>query len=229
MVAAEQHRWNTFAFVHLGSGVVRAIEQAVGKRVLLGGICMPQRSGQQPRNRIDQHHGRQLTAGQDIIANRPFLIHVRLDETLVDAFVTPGDEDQSLLLRQFANRRLIQASSLRRQVDHLGRSAGSLPGIGQGALQRLDLHHHPGAAAERPVVHRLVAVFGVVPRIPAVQLQETLLYRATGNAVLADGSEHFGEQAENVYPHGLEIRIPVHPHLTGRQVDALHALPGIGQ
>src|SRR5574344_2779203 len=67
VVAAEQHRQNTSTLVHLGSGVVRAVEQAVGKRVLLGGIGVSQSSAKQPRDRIDQHHGRQLTAGQDVI------------------------------------------------------------------------------------------------------------------------------------------------------------------
>ncbi|MNV92543.1 hypothetical protein D3C71_1871550 [compost metagenome] len=81
---------------------MRAVEQAIRKGILLGRTCMTQCTRQKARYRIDQHHGRQLTARQDVIPDRPFFIDMRFNETLVDAFVAPGNEDQSLLVRQFA-------------------------------------------------------------------------------------------------------------------------------
>ena len=204
MVATEQHFRNTFVRVHLGSGVVRAVEQAIREGVLLGGICMTQCTGQQPRHCIDQHHGRQLTAGQDIIADRPFFIDVLFDEALVDAFVAPGDEDQRFLFGQFAYARLRQLAALRRKVDHLRLPApGGLPGIRQRALQRLDLHHHARATAEGPVVHRLVAVLGVVPWIPAGQREQPLLYRTAGDAIVTDRAEHLRKDADDAHPQTL--------------------------
>ncbi len=159
---------------------------------------MPQGARKQPGHGIDQHHGRQLAAAQHVVADRPFLIHVRFDEALVDTFVTTGNEDQRLLIRQFANVGLFQLTPLRRQVDNLRLPARGTLGISQRQFERLDLHHHAGATAERAVIHRLMTVLGVAPGIPAIQLEQPLPHRTTGNPIFADGCEHIREQTDDL-------------------------------
>ena len=77
-----------------------------------------------------------------------------------------------------------------RTQGRLGRSQGIFPG--------LNLHHQAGSAAEGAIVHRLVTVVGVITQLPAVQLQQPLLHRTTGNAVFADGGKHLREQGNDL-------------------------------
>src|SRR5690606_16023599 len=63
-------------------------------------------------------------------------------------------------------------------------------------------------AAEGAIVHRLVTVVGVITQLPAVQLQQPLLHRTTGNAVLTDGGEHLRKDADDFDTHGPGFRSP---------------------
>ena len=57
--------------------------------------CVTQRAGQQPDDRIHDHHGRQLTAAQHIVSDGPFLVHLAFEQALVDPLVAPGDAGSS--------------------------------------------------------------------------------------------------------------------------------------
>jgi hypothetical protein len=46
--------------------------------------------GQQPDDRVDHHHRRQLAAAQDVIADRQFDRLQAFDDPLVEAFVSPA-------------------------------------------------------------------------------------------------------------------------------------------
>ena len=59
--------------------------------------------------------GRQLAARQHVIADRKFLVDVRLDQALVNAFVATTDQGDALVLGQFLGDLLCQETSLRRQ------------------------------------------------------------------------------------------------------------------
>src|SRR5580700_7050348 len=75
--------------------VVRPIQQPVAERFLQRRFLAAEGTRQEPRNRIDHHQRGQLAARQNIIADRPLLVDLGLDEALVDPFVAAGHEDQT--------------------------------------------------------------------------------------------------------------------------------------
>ena len=74
---------------------MRAVEQAVLEAVLGGRLGVVERAFLQPADRVDQHRGGQLAAGQHVVADREFLVDLALDEALVDAFVAAAEQDQA--------------------------------------------------------------------------------------------------------------------------------------
>ena len=64
--------------------VVRAIEQAGGKAVLLVRACVAEHARLQPRDRVEKSQRRDLAAGKNEIAETQLDIDVAVDETLVD-------------------------------------------------------------------------------------------------------------------------------------------------
>src|SRR3546814_18550419 len=84
----------------------------------------------------------------------------------------------------------------------LFRSVVGRPRRGDAGAQRVDHHHHPGAAAEGAVIDAAVVAFGVVARVPALQRQQPALLRAPDDAVAGDLGDEFGEQADDVDAHG---------------------------
>ena len=95
VVPRHQHLGHRQALPDLGARVVRAVQQAVGERVLARRVFMSQGSGDQPDQGIKQGHRRQLATRNDKIAERYFHQIMPLEETLVDAFVAPRQQHQS--------------------------------------------------------------------------------------------------------------------------------------
>ena len=107
------------------------------------------RARQQADHRVDHDEGRQLAAGQDVVADRELEVDERADP-LVDALVAGADEDEvrSAPARSWArawsntspagSSRITSESARRTRVDPGG--------------DRLRPHDHPGAAAVRRVV-----------------------------------------------------------------------------
>ncbi|MNP01651.1 hypothetical protein D3C76_934750 [compost metagenome] len=122
-----------------------------------------------------------------------------INKTLVNAFITTGNQDQCIQIRQLAYRRLSQLTALGGQVNHLRRLPGCCLGLNQSIFQGLDLHHHARTTAKRAIVHSVMSIRRVVSRIPTGELQEPLFHRPTGDAVLADGGEHLGKQTDHFY------------------------------
>src|SRR3546814_4398076 len=89
-----------------------------------------------------------------------------------------------------------------RSIDHPGRGLVGRPRRGDAGAQRVDHHHHAGAAAEGAVIDAAVVAFGVVARVPALQRQQPALLRAPDDAVAGDLGDELGEQADDVDAHG---------------------------
>src|SRR3546814_11808430 len=89
-----------------------------------------------------------------------------------------------------AHPRLGQRAALRAEIDHPGRGLVGRPRRGDAGAQRVDHHHHPGAAAEGAVIDAAVVAFGVVARVPALPRQQPALLRAPDDAVAEIGREH---------------------------------------
>ena len=184
---------------------MRAVKQPVHKRILFGRLGVIQHTRQQPEHGIHQHHGRQLAAGQDIVANGDFFIDLTLDQPLIHPFVAPGQQDQARALRQFAHAGVAQWAALRRQVDtmavgHAGLSLTLTRGNNR-RFQRFRPHHHAGTAAIRAIVHGAVIVVGEIPGVMGMQRPDALLQRASGDAAGGQRAEHLREQGDDVDLH----------------------------
>src|SRR5690606_35572742 len=101
-----------------------------------------------------------------------------------------------------ADPRLGQRAALRAEVDDPGRGLVGRAHRGDAGAQRVDHHHHAGAAAEGAVIDAAVGAFRVVAWVPAVQRQQPALARAPDYAVAGDLGDEFGEQADDVDAHG---------------------------
>src|SRR3546814_13539536 len=95
-----------------------------------------------------------------------------------------------------------QRAALRAEIDHPGRGLVGRPRCGDAGAQRVDHHHHAGAAAEGAVIDAAVVAFGVVARVPAQQRQQPALLRAPDDAVAGDPGAVFGDQADDVAAPG---------------------------
>ncbi len=92
VIAADEDRRHVLAAERRRPGVLRVLEQSVGERFLVG-RCVVDRSREQPDHRVDDDEGRQLAAGQDVVADRELEIDEGPDP-LVDALVARADEDR---------------------------------------------------------------------------------------------------------------------------------------
>ena len=71
--------------------------EAFAEGIVLGGLLVAQRPGQQPDHRVDDDHGGQLAAVEDVVANGDLLGLQADPDAFVEALVSAGDQDQALL------------------------------------------------------------------------------------------------------------------------------------
>jgi hypothetical protein len=72
-------------------------QEVVLERIGEGGARVPQRAGLEAHERVDQDERRQLAAAQDIIADGNLARDPAPAHAFVDAFVSPGHENDILL------------------------------------------------------------------------------------------------------------------------------------
>src|SRR5262249_14848987 len=139
---------------------------------------------------------------QHVIADRYFVIDLAGHQPLVDALVTPGQQNQTFLPSELHHQMVIQQSTLRREVDHLGlfhsATALTLSRRFQRFLERLGHHHHARATAVRPVIYRPVSIGAEVARIPQHQLIQPALERPSRHPRAGDGVEHLRKQGDRI-------------------------------
>ncbi len=93
MVAREKNLGYLTPLPHGGFRVLRMLKQAMRKGFRLDGCLIPEHARYKPNRRINQHLRRQLSASQDVVANRDFL-HVELcDGALIHALEPPAQQN----------------------------------------------------------------------------------------------------------------------------------------
>ena len=200
---------------------MRTVEEAIKRRieaVLHVAGFVAQHSGLQTGYRVEQRHGRDLAAGENEVAEADLVRDARVDEALVDAFIAAADQHRALAggpaLDRFVAQRLADG---RKQHDRRRRAARGQRRVEAGR-ERLGHHHHPGAAAEGPVVHALVVALGEIARIPEHDLDLLRFVGATRHAAGHEGREQFGKEREDVEAHarnagigGIRTRVASRP------------------
>mmetsp|Transcript_11763 Transcript_11763/g.27505 ORF Transcript_11763/g.27505 Transcript_11763/m.27505 type:complete len:216 (-) Transcript_11763:2284-2931(-) len=210
MVARQQHGRH---LAPIGQGfrpaVVRAVQQAVRKTVLLVRLRIAQHAVLQAGDSIQQRQRRQFTAGQHKVAKAQLLRHMAVQHALVDALVTAAEHDGAGARGQLAHQRLLDASAGGREMDDgwLCLAAVGL-GSGQRLLQRLHQHDHAGAAAVGPVVDTAVVVLGEVAQRPEAHIDLAALEGTPRHAMREMRRKQLREDRQDVEAHGLRIRSP---------------------
>ena len=111
MVARQQRRRHAVALPHFGAGVVRAIEQTIQgriKAVLLKAARVIEHPRLQAGDGIEQHQRGQLTAGENKIPQADVVGDVGINKALVDAFVTPTQQNGPAALGPLRHRAMVQ-------------------------------------------------------------------------------------------------------------------------
>lgn len=124
-----------------------------------------------------------------------------LADAFVDALVATADEQQAIVGGEFADERGIEGAALRGEQDDVGGRLGEGLDVLDGGKERLGLHDHAGATAERGVIDGVVFVRG-----PVAELVDGDLDQAGGLGALEDRFvertfEHRGEEGEHVEAH----------------------------
>src|SRR5579883_2127886 len=155
MVAREQHIGDFHPAKLCRPRVMRILQQIFAERLVQRTFVITQNPGQQPRHRVNDDHRRQRAIRQHVIADGQFIVRQTLADPLIESFITAADQQQMLELRQFAGNALIELPPRRRKQNHARLFVRQ---IFNSFKDRLRLQQHPRPAAERTVIHRLVAV-----------------------------------------------------------------------
>ena len=97
---------------------MRAIQQAIGKRIFCRRVAVTQRTRYLANAGINQCHGSKLTARQHKISQRNLNIYTTLDDALINAFVPPAQQYRAAGLGQIRRKFLRKWLALRRQIHN---------------------------------------------------------------------------------------------------------------
>src|SRR5882762_4282039 len=100
------------------AGVLRSFQQALaGEALGLCGKLVAQHTGDQPGHGVDDRQGRDLSAGEDEVAQRELLVHPA-QHPLVHPFVAPAHQDQRSVVRQLLRLALVESRALGGEKHH---------------------------------------------------------------------------------------------------------------
>ena len=168
------------------------IQQAVQRQVetvllvTFGGI---QDTGLQTRDRIEQGHSGNLTAGQHEITQTDLIRHTRIDKPLIDAFIATTNEYGARAMRPMHYRGVVKRSADWRKEND-GRNIATLRLDRIKALtQGLCHHDHAGTTTERTIIHAPVIALGQITGICQPNINLTRLVSASRDAAGQQRSE----------------------------------------
>ena len=199
VMATEQNIWHAVSAKLKRPGELWIFEQSVAKR-FVGRRCVFDYAGDQPCNRIDHNHCRELTAGEDVITNRELISVQDCRHTSVHTFVPTANQCNPAGGRELAGHRLSEpATTCREEHDHR-LFAITDKHILNGLDDWRRFEHHAGAAAIRRIVGRTMAVVGPFSNVVDSDVDDSLILGSTKNALSQRAPEHAREQCEDVEP-----------------------------
>ena len=124
---------------------------------------------------LDQHQGRQLPPGEDVVSDAHLTIRQR-SIALVDPLVAPADEDKVTGSGQLTGEAIVEALSGRIQEDHVGSGGAQRLNC---RIERLRPHDHPGSATVGVVIDGVVAPDAVRSQVVGLHVHHSALDRTT--------------------------------------------------
>ena len=201
MVAGEEHLRDPPAS-KLGRASCSAGTRAAFERrreALHRAALLADRPGKPPCDRVQQHHRRQLAAGEDVRADRDGVGGDVLEDALVEALEAGRERVSASSSASSSTRAWSSWRPCGREGDHPAAAALAVDGLERGAD---DVHaqHHPGAAAVRLVVHLAAGERRVVAVVEEAQIELRAEHRRD-RALLGQPREGVRKQGEDVDLH----------------------------
>ena len=94
-------------------GVLEAASSSAEKLSSTADSSLPSAPGQPARDRVEQHHRRQLAAGEHVRADRDRVGGEVLDDPLVEALEAGREQRQALLAGELLDELLVELAALR--------------------------------------------------------------------------------------------------------------------
>ena len=145
--------------------VVRMVyQQSLLKRVLDRRFLTSEDTGNQPRDSLDDCQSREFSSRENEVAEGDLIPLEPLADPLVEAFVSPTEKQNPLLLRKFGGHLLVEGASPRAQENTV---------VGTEAVfhllnsfkDRSRFEHHARPSTKRAIIHLEVAIPGELPEV----------------------------------------------------------------
>ncbi len=199
-VAGEEDFGNFPAVEFGGTGIDGRGQETVLEGVGKGARLVAQGPGKEPHHGVGDDGRRELTAREDVVANRDFTCYQMLADAMVDAFVVTAEYHQVLLAGQLVGHLLGQLLAVGRSEDYLIVSALGLELLHQ-RIDRLDHHHHPRVAAETVIIDLAVAALAVFADVVDVDFDQAFVLSALDDGIAQRAFEQLGHYGKYINSH----------------------------
>jgi len=197
MVARQQHVGHALAIIRLRARVMRTVQQARGKRILLNRLFVAERARQLPHDRVHHEQCRQFPARDDEIADRYLLVDLAGEEPLVDPLVTAREQNETGRARKLDDACMRKRRARRRQVDRLGCRDAPTRLLASRRSERITQwtahEHHARSTTVWTIVDGAIHVARKVTRVVDAEVPEPAFARAARDAERRCMRDHFGK------------------------------------
>ena len=199
VVAAGEHLGYLHAVPLGGAGVLGVFQHAVPVALVLKTGVMGENPGDEAAHSVCHRHGGDLTAGEDKIPQGDLLVHIRVNEPLINALVVAAHQNQVIVLPgQTAGVLLGEGLAAGGEVDGVGAALALLADVVPALVEGVCLENGPLAAAIGVIIHLLLLVFGVVPNLMGEDA-DVVPFLGTAQNGLAEHVPHgVREQGHNI-------------------------------
>src|SRR5215471_13136449 len=176
------------------------IRSRIRERVAQYRFLFSNHSRHVPCYRINQNSSGDFPAGEDKVSDGNLRCRQMLDDAFVDTLVAAADQNHLVCLREPQRFGLIELPAGRAEHDHfrLRALANRLDRI----KNRFRLEDHSFAAAERPVVHRSMAIGSEIPQIVHLDLNQSTFFAAANDTEIKRPSEELRKDRYDIKPEG---------------------------
>ena len=160
---------------------------------------MGENAGDEAAHSVCHRHGGDLSAGEDKISQGDLLVHIPVNEPLINALVVAAHQNQVIVLPgQTAGVLLGEGLAAGGEIDGVGAALALLADVVPALVEGVCLENGPLAAAIGVIIHLLLLVFGVVPNLMG-ENADVVPFLGTAQNGLAEHVPHgVREQGHNI-------------------------------
>src|SRR5262245_27047013 len=201
VIAAQEHIGDDAAFELLRPRIVGIFQEPLRKAFFGGRDILAHDAREEPHAGIDQAEGRDLAAGEHVVADRDFLEPARFDHALVNALEAAAQNERTGTVRERFDARLRQRRAARAHQQARTPVVGRKCRVDR-ARNDVGLHHHAGAAAGRRIIDGAVAVARPVANVERIEPPDAGRERLAGEAQAERPWKHLREDGQDgCVPH----------------------------